>query len=103
MQYFLDVVRNKLQTINIYTRLDKKKIKSLIKQYVIRTCRCNFKSVWTITTASVYFQGNSLISFNYFLLVTVRQLLSLIQEIEVIQGVQALLKRTLQQTTEQIR
>ena len=54
-------------------------------------------------TASVYFQGNSLISFNNFLLVMVRQLLFLIQEIEVIQGVQALLKRTLEQTTEQIR
>ena len=37
-KYFFDVVRNKLQAINIYTRVDKKKIKSSRKEYVIRTC-----------------------------------------------------------------
>ena len=36
-KYFFDVVSNKLQTINIYTRVDKKKIKSSRKEYVIRT------------------------------------------------------------------
>ena len=37
-KYFFDVVRNKLQTINIYTRINKKKIKNLRKEYIIRTC-----------------------------------------------------------------
>ena len=36
-KYFFDAVRNKLQTMNIYTRVGKKKIKSLGKEYVIRT------------------------------------------------------------------
>ena len=36
-KYFFDAVRNKLQTINIYTRVGKKKIKSLGKEYVIKT------------------------------------------------------------------
>ena len=44
LKYFFDVVRNKLQAINIYTRVDKKKIKSSRKGYVIRTC---FK-FWTM-------------------------------------------------------
>ena len=38
IQYYFDVVRNKLQTTNIYTRVDKKKIKSSRKEYVIRIC-----------------------------------------------------------------
>ena len=42
IQYFFDVVRSKLQTINIYNRVNnnkkKKKIKSSRKEYVIRTC-----------------------------------------------------------------
>ena len=37
-RYFFDVVRSKLQTINIYTRVHKKKIKSSRKEYVTRTC-----------------------------------------------------------------
>ena len=37
VQYFFDVVRNKLQTINIYSRVDKKKIKSSGKEYDVRT------------------------------------------------------------------
>ena len=37
-KYFFDKVRNKLQAINIYTRIDKKKIKSSSKEYVRRTC-----------------------------------------------------------------
>ena len=36
-KYFFDAVRNKLQTMNIYNRVGKKKIKSLRKEYVIRT------------------------------------------------------------------
>ena len=38
IQYFFDVVRNKPQVINIYTRVDKQKIKSSRKEYVIGTC-----------------------------------------------------------------
>ena len=38
IRYYFDVVRNKLQTTNIYTRVDKKKIKSSRKEYVIRIC-----------------------------------------------------------------
>ena len=37
-KYFFDVVRNKLHTTNIYTRVDKKKIKRSRKGCVIRTC-----------------------------------------------------------------
>ena len=37
-KYFFDVLRNTLQTINIYSRVDKKKIKSSRKEYAIRTC-----------------------------------------------------------------
>ena len=38
IQYSFDVVRNKFQTINIYTRFNKNKIKSSRKEYAIRTC-----------------------------------------------------------------
>ena len=38
LKYFFDLVRNKLGTITIYTRSDKKKIKSWRKEYVIRMC-----------------------------------------------------------------
>ena len=38
IQYFFDVVRNKIQTITIYTRVNKKKIKSSRKEHVMRTC-----------------------------------------------------------------
>ena len=38
MQCFFHVVRNKLQTINIYPKGNKKKIKSSRKEYVIRLC-----------------------------------------------------------------
>ena len=37
VQYFFDVVINKLQTKNINTRVDKKKIKSSRKEYAIGT------------------------------------------------------------------
>ena len=37
-KYFCDGVRNKLQTINIYIKIDKKKIRNSRKEYVIRTC-----------------------------------------------------------------
>ena len=37
-QYFFDVVRNKLQTISIYTRVNKKKIKCSRKEYVMWSC-----------------------------------------------------------------
>ena len=37
-KYYFDVVKNKLQTINIYTRVDKKSIKNSRKEYAIRTC-----------------------------------------------------------------
>ena len=36
--YFSNVLRNILQTINIYTRVNKKKIKSSRKEYAVRTC-----------------------------------------------------------------
>ena len=36
-KYLFDVVRNKLQIINIYIGIDKKKIKSSRKEYVIGT------------------------------------------------------------------
>ena len=35
IQYFFDVVRNKLHTIYIYTRRNEKKIKSSRKEYVV--------------------------------------------------------------------
>ena len=38
IQYFFDVVGNKLQTRNIYTRGDKKNMSQKRKEYVIRTC-----------------------------------------------------------------
>ena len=38
MQYFFDVVRHELQTINICARNNKKKIKSSRKEHVIRMC-----------------------------------------------------------------
>ena len=52
-----DAVRNKVQAINIYTRVDKKKIKSSKKEYIIGTClkfspmktfseNCNPLRVW---------------------------------------------------------
>ena len=42
IQYFIDVVRNKLQTINIYTRVDRKKIKNPRKE-----CHKNAFSILT--------------------------------------------------------
>ena len=38
IKYFFNVVGNKLQTINIYAKVNKKKIKSSRKEYVIRPC-----------------------------------------------------------------
>ena len=40
--YFFDAVRNKPQTMNIYTKIDKKKIKSSKKEYVILTNEKHF-------------------------------------------------------------
>ena len=69
-KYFFDVVRNKLQAINIYTRVDKKKIKSSRKEYVIRTC---FK-FWTTKNIS---ETISQWEFDYGLLTDLPRILSL--------------------------
>ena len=77
MQYFFDVVRNKLQIINISTRVDKKMIKSSRKEYVIETCfkfwliKNIFQKLWAnesliVACLQIYLELLSLATFSKF-------------------------------------